>query len=498
MSRRRDDITGEVRAQIVLECLAAGEKRDGTRQGLAKRYGMSRQSIYNLEQQTRAGLAELLEPGGHGPRAKVREVTVTPEHVLRSIAVLADSAVSERKMQSCLEQMLGCRPSLGWISTRLRRLAERAAAVNASWQPEIGEALAADEIYCQGVPNLLVVGSESLYIYALTQQEERDGETWAYVLLDTPQTGQLARDGGTGLRAGAILTDRPDQLDWWHVLREVWAIDASRERAAYAALEQVVTRETLFDQAHTPRRLEQHLQAWEKQCQEADEAVASYDQYHDLARQVDDLFAMIDLTTGCLMNAQATTAHLQALGKQIHDLGGRVCTTLGTTLQGQAARLVAYLPRLAEALEPLQVQWGTDAMTALCRIWQAEETARRKPLSLYDRPHLNAAWQAGFEQAASRLGDDLFEAWSDLQAVLQLIWRGSNAAECVNSLLRPHFNARKSTDQPALELRRFLHNTHTFQRGKRAGYSPAELVGIPLPPDPLSLLGLLEPRPMSN
>jgi hypothetical protein len=198
------------------------------------------------------------------------------------------------------------------------------------------------------------------------------------------------------------------------------------------------------------------------------------------------------------MNAQPTTAHLQALGKQIHDLGGRVCTTLGTTLQGQAARLVAYLPRLAEALEPLQVQWGTDAMTALCRIWQAEETARRKPLSLYDRPHLNAAWQAGFEQAASRLGDDLFEAWSDLQAVLQLIWRGSNAAECVNSLLRPHFNARKSTDQPALELRRFLHNTHTFQRGKRAGYSPAELVGIPLPPDPLSLLGLLEPRPMSN
>lgn len=121
---------------------------------------------------------------------------------------------------------------------------------------------------------------------------------------------------------------------------------------------------------------------------------------------------------------------------------------------------------------------------------------RRRPASLPQRQRWQAAWQAGFATAAELLGDDLFAAWEAVQAILDLNWRGSNAAECVNSLLRPHFNAHKSTNQKALELRRFLHNTHPFERGKRAGHSPAALVGIPLPPDPLTLLGLPEHRLM--
>ena len=63
-------------------------------------------------------------------------------------------------------------------------------------------------------------------------------------------------------------------------------------------------------------------------------------------------------------------------------------------------------------------------------------------------------------------------------------------AECVNSLLRPLLSGRKQTDQGCLELFRFLHNVHRFRRGKRAGQSPAQLVGITLPDDPLTLLGL--------
>ena len=37
---------------------------------------------------------------------------------------------------------------------------------------------------------------------------------------------------------------------------------------------------------------------------------------------------------------------------------------------------------------------------------------------------------------------------------------------------------------------RFLHNTHRFARGKRANHSPAELVGIGVPTDWFTLLGL--------
>jgi len=49
---------------------------------------------------------------------------------------------------------------------------------------------------------------------------------------------------------------------------------------------------------------------------------------------------------------------------------------------------------------------------------------------------------------------------------------------------------RKQTDQGCLELFRLLHNVRPFKRGKRANCSPAQLVGLEVPDDPLLLLGL--------
>jgi hypothetical protein len=53
--------------------------------------------------------------------------------------------------QYCLRQMLGIRPALGWVSERLSKLPRRATQVNAQWKPSIGESLAGDEIYSQGI-----------------------------------------------------------------------------------------------------------------------------------------------------------------------------------------------------------------------------------------------------------------------------------------------------------------------------------------------------------
>jgi hypothetical protein len=95
------------------------------------------------------------------------------------------------------------------------------------------------------------------------------------------------------------------------------------------------------------------------------------------------------------------------------------------------------------------------------------------------------------DEAFSLLGpQQLWKAWEALSQVLGRSWRGSMLAECVNSLLRPVLDARKQTDQGCLELFRFLHNVHPFERGKRAGHSPAQLVGLDVPDDALTLLGL--------
>lgn len=490
MGNRKDHITGAERAQIAQACWAAGPKRDGTRQRLAQEYQMSRQSVYNIMRKAEEVLPAALEPGRHGPAPWSSTVEVTRDHLVRSVLVLFQHGVSERDMPECLDQMLRSRPALGWVSARLGELAAQAAGVNAHWAPAIGEGLAGDEIYSQGQPNLLVVGNDSLYIYALTRQPQRDGDTWGCVLLDTPATPHFARDGGTGLHAGAALAEKPEQLDWWHTLRDLWRIDASLERRAYAALLAVAERETLFAQAHTEKRLAQHLAQWEKLNQQAAQAMAAYDAFHPLARQVDEQFAMFDVQTGPVRTLPETAARLRALGQQIHTLGGRACLALGTTLSGQAETLCAYLPRLAQALAPLQAHWGPAAITALCRIWQIEEWERRRQLGVEEQQTFQALWNASLDEAAALLGADLFAVWDELRAILSINWRSSSAAECVNSLLRPHFDAHRYTDQKMLELLRFLHNVHRFPRGKRAGHAPAELVGIELPADPWILLGL--------
>ena len=262
------------------------------------------------------------------------------------------------------------------------------------------------------------------------------------------------------------------------------------ERRAYGALKELFDREDKFDRAYTTRRLEQHLAKWKKLNQKAEQAMAAYDAFHPLAWQVDALFSAIDRRTGQLRDQQETVNRLRALGKRVHALGGRACKTLGTTLIQQASTLCAYLPRLARALAPLQRRWGIAPMTALCHLWQTEADLRRGHLGLVERAALNNLWNDRLDVADSLLEDQLFSAWEALETVLGKNWRGSNAAECVNSLLRPHMNAHKYTDQDMLDLLRFLHNVHPFQRGKRAGSSPAQQVGIELPEDPVVLLGL--------
>jgi hypothetical protein len=307
-----------------------------------------------------------------------------------------------------------------------------------------------------------------------------------------PETAQFASDAGTGLAAGAKAADmKQHQLDWDHLLRPLWGQAARLERQAYAALTQVEERVALFDKSQTSQRLAQHLAQWEKRVTVAEEKVEKLDAFYRIARRVDDCFALIDLATGELTNAAASIACLQALAPEMAAMSGRIYQKLATNLHNWATGLFAYQGQLRQALTPLIERYGQPAITALCRIWQCEADAGRRRLPLPEKQERQQIWQQALDDAFACLGEDrLWSAWDALSAMLSKPWRGSMLAECVNSLLRPVLDRRKHTDQGCLELFRFLHNVRPFRRGKRVGRSPAQLAGIQLPDDPLSLLGL--------
>ena len=154
-------------------------------------------------------------------------------------------------------------------------------------------------------------------------------------------------------------------------------------------------------------------------------------------------------------------------------------------------RLFYYQPVLTQALAPLVEQWDAQAIQALSRIWQIEADERRHPVPLVEQQARHKLWKESLDEAVALLGEEeLWKAWDALSSVLGHSWRGSMLAECGNSLLRPALDGRKHTDQGCLELFRLLHNARPFERGKRADHSPAQLAGLDVPDDPLTLLGL--------
>ena len=488
MSARRDDIPVRTRLQLAVEMLNPA-RLYGRVTHLAQEYQLSRQSLYTLATQAEHLLLAHLTPAPSGPHPPQPRLTVTPQRLQRSILHLTLAGLSQRAVQAILADVLEVPLALGTVNATLARYEARAATCNAAWQPACDEGLAADELFANGQPHLLIVGNDSLFIYALSRQPTRDADTWGTLFLDAPAAPQVGTDGGSGLAAGLRAAGRAThQLDWDHLLRALWRIDNQLERQAYGALALVEERAHYVDAAQTAKRLAQHWARWEQAGGQAAGAVARYDQFHGLARAVDAEFAMIELPTGCLRDAAASQARLVSLAAQIKVLPGRPAQVLGTSLGTWAAGLLSYLPRLAAALVPLGATWGVAGLQALQRLWQVEATQRRGHQTPTERQAGERLWQAALDEAAARLGAALFPVYDELTEILGRSWRGSMAAECVNSLLRPLLRGRKQSDQGIAELFRFIHNTHTFARGKRAGQSPAALVGIALPAEPLDLL----------
>ena len=232
MGNRRDDIPGSPRAQIALAALSP-DRPYGTLTRLAREHGVSRQTIYALATAGQAVLEEQLTPGRHGPQPVERLLPVDRNRLVWSSVVLAEAGVSERDVAGCLAELLDTRVSTSWVNAELARQEAAAARVNAQWTPAVGEGLSGDEIYSNGAPNLMVIGNDSWYIYALTRQPSCDGETWGCVLLAVPDCPQFASDAGKGLAAGADLAQLPQhQVDWDHLLRPLWGHAARLEKRA--------------------------------------------------------------------------------------------------------------------------------------------------------------------------------------------------------------------------------------------------------------------------
>jgi hypothetical protein len=466
---------------------------DGAQYGfvteLAREYDTSRQFLYTLRQKAETALKRALAPGTSGRPLLNQRLVVDDLALKRAILVLNQvTHASVRAIQESLAQILQVERSLGAIHGVLAEAAGRARRL--ALVPASTLCLGADEIFAAHRPVLEVVEPGSGAVLALAASPSRDETAWGCILLDLTSSGvnigRLTADGAEGLRAGvrAIGLAEP-HLDHWHTLRDVGRIAQFLEHTAYRALtvaertQQAAAAEA-YRRAHgrrpqrgRPLQAPSDPHSVQQARDEADAAIRRADGVAILVAAVRESLPPLDPTTGRLHHSAAVHADLLAAAALARELGGRAAD-LAALLEQRVVGLVAYLVEFDASVQEARALLGDEVVTFLAWAWQW----RRE----FDLTDAAAAWP-GAPELARRV-------WHALDQAV----RTTGMVENLNSILAPHRAAHRGLPENVLAVFTVYRNLHVFARGKRAGHSPQELLGLPSA-DWLDVLGYVCPRP---
>jgi len=343
-----------------------------------------------------------------------------------------------------------------------------------------------DEIFQNRLPVLVGVDVASTYCYLLSQEEHRDGVTWAVRLLELqdqdfhPQA--IIGDGGSGLQAGQELAmpTTPRRGDVFHAFQETEALITYLENRAYGA---IAARSKLEHQqaaserrrgrrdAAVSRKLPQAMRA-EAQALTLATDVATLLGWlrHDILAlagpRYEDRILLYDFVVAELKARQALCPHRL----------GPVCTYLANHRDA----LLTFAKQLDADLRALAVDYQLP-VAVVRTVFDVhtldEENPRRWPREAALRQQLRGRF---YELS---------------QAVLDLVGntvRASSVVENVNSRLRNYFFLRRSLGQDYLHLLQFFLNHRRFLRSEhpeRVNQSPTELLTGESHPHWLDMLG---------
>ncbi len=481
MPFRLEHITLADRMELGCRCLLQAHQYGLVTQ-LAREHGTSRQFLYELRERAQSALENALAARTPGRPTIDQRLVVDQNHLERSILVLNQVAyASVRSIQVCLEELLEARRSLGSIEVVLTEAARRAEALvvvpRQDGPLQVGS-LVADELYAANKPVLGVVDHRSGTVLALEKAESADETAWGCTLLDLASRvgpiADLTTDEGNGLRAGAKAAGLSEpRLDHWHSLRELGRVCRALEEDAYRRLRlaersQKAAAIEAYRAEHQGRR--PHVGAplkapsdplsVAKMQAESAQAIWRFDSATIVFAAVAEVLGPIDPRTGRIRHPQEVLTELGAGEALLRELGG-LAAHAARVLEERAASLVGYLAALETALGPSRAVLGEGVVAFLAWAWQ-----HREGLGLVDAA---AAWPEAPEQAR--------QVWQALDAAV----RATGMAENLNSLLAFHRATHRGLPDKVVALFEVYRNHHVFSRGKRAGQSPLELLGLPSP-----------------
>lgn len=461
------------RIELVAEMLLPANKRDwGQITKRAQEYGLTRERLYQLKRKAKSTLQEILAPQKAGRPAIDERIVVNEAMIKRAISIFPLLKGSIRDIQLGLELLFGVQRSVGYINQTLHEAGERASSYNTqlrSTKPILAEV---DEIFQGRHPCLTVVDGESFLLLNLTPTDARDATSWGVTFLELSEQGyefqDVVADGARGIAAGLAATgwEMMLQPDLFHLIHEAHPIGKRLERSAYQAIEMADQARLVAAQAQRPRQRgrprQTPLSVAEAQAQETAK-IEMLDWWQWLMQEV--RLALEPITPdGQICSAQAARDTITTATQLMRELGRDDVTKFAHKLDKQLDALLHPLAQLETRLLSARASLSPEDETRITWAWQY-----RQELGVHWIDWLPTSLQtvaALFDQA------------------LSLFHRASSLAESIHAWVRPYLQIHRGMPRWLAPLLQLWWNHHRFQRGKRAGSTPAELAQVP---NPLSL-----------
>ena len=470
--RRRPDLDTLTRVQIAVQAfLAQGVYGEMTR--IANYYQVSRLFVYQLRWQLSL-LYELKVCATDSPQA-------IGAYVDRHILLLRLEGRCPLERISQIVQQLGLpHSSIGYISQRLTAYARALPAEKLAGAQILF--LLADEIFTLGRPILITVEPRSLAILKIELAEQRDAETWRRHWAELAQAGVIRQpivvsDQAAGLVKGCELLGLTHHPDLFHLLQGLAKFGGRFYRQALAAIAWEYERGGM-EIGRSAGVIEKRSGAYERARAEAEEKIRRFDNFSYLWRELLAALALFD-GQGKIPALARRQAEIACILELMGALGSE---QLNQELKSFAAGLEGYwgyYQRAEAVYRQLCERHPAAVVEALGLGWQIQRQAiNSKNWQLKQR--LGAEAEFYFAYAASLMAEpaEQYEALrEEVIEALEAEVRSSSLVENVKSALRPLLEScRGQVGQELLDLFAYVHNRRPFERGKRAGCAPLELL----------------------
>jgi len=460
---------------------------------LSKEFKLSRQSIYRTRDQVNASLDELL--ADNKPSDHIITVGVDVAQLRRAIITLAITAPNSiRAIEEQIPLLYpGCKVSYGYIQGVIIEAQVNAKKFNQGVSLSNINSVALDEMFSQGDPVLAGIDLDSGFLFSLSHELLRDGETWARVLNEAKsqqmQPAHVVKDGAKGIAKGVkdVFENTEQRDDVFHAIYLAGKAKLLLEHRAYRHITTEFEAQKSYNKSTVQNKKSKakSLDWAKKKCVDA---VKKYSFAERAVQKLRAAFFSIHLKTGELLTGEASQQLLTEAITLLRQTESYQCLSVARYVENRMVGLTLACINLHERLAQLCGEYSKTSVSLACRFF--ERKRKLKKMSPWQRKAVTiemlGAYKLIYSELDEKTADELMAKISQMLATRHM---ASSVIEGFNATLRCYLYVRKGVNQGFLDLFQAWHNLRARRWGRHQGTSAYEVLTGKKIIDWLTLLG---------